>query len=389
MKIFIVPSWYPTKINPAVGTFFVDRAQFIQNAGHDVVIIVSIAHSLRKLLRFNFSSTRYNKCNMEYGLKTYRNEYINWRPFVPQLFFNHYKKILCMQTKNILKEFGKPDLVLINSSLWAGAALSEILHMEDIPYIVSEHLKEFLIPNGFSHYQLNCINISYQYAKNIIATSSSLQKAIVNYFPNYSNKIKLIPNPTDYYKYSSLNKQKITDVPFKFISVAAFRSEKRIDLLLHAFNHVIQEYDNINLTIIGDGPEKKSVLSLIRKMNLQNKVTLKGHLYKNEIVSELCNSNAFVLSSDVETFGVVLIEALACGIPIVATRCGGPEDIVSSETGILIDKGSSKELALGMKQMLIKYKYFQFNKLRSFAKEQYGERTYLHSLNSIFNSIAY
>ena len=48
MKIFIVPSWYPTKINPTVGTFFVDRAQFIQNAGHDVVIIVNIAHSLRK-----------------------------------------------------------------------------------------------------------------------------------------------------------------------------------------------------------------------------------------------------------------------------------------------------------------------------------------------------
>ena len=74
----------------------------------------------------------------------------------------------------------------------------------------------------------------------------------------------------------------------------------------------------------------------IKKLNLSEFIDLKGYLSQHQIVKELHNNDILISASDVETFGVVLIEAQACGLPVIATNCGGPSDIISDETGILV-----------------------------------------------------
>ena len=388
MKIFIVSSWYPTKISPGDGSFFIDRAKFIQEAGHDVYVISNIVHSLKKFFDYDLIFQSNDDFVINHGLKTYRRESIKFLPFMTRLFFNDYKKKLCLLVKNAINQSGKPDYILINSSIWAGAAISELLHQEKIPFIVSEHLKEFLIPNGFSNFQLNCIYNCYKNASHIIATSFKLKNTIEKKMPDFLNKIALVPNPTDFHNIKIVKKTTKFIETFKFISVTSFRSEKRVDLLLYALHEIIRENNNIQLTIIGDGPEKNFILKLIQKLNLENYVILKGYLCRKKIIKELIDSHAFVLSSDIETFGVVLIEALSCGLPIIATRCGGPEDIVNNDNGILVDKGNSKALTVAMKKMIQKIGYFDPIKLQLYIKNNFSQSNYIKKINFLINTIS-
>ena len=91
----------------------------------------------------------------------------------------------------------------------------------------------------------------------------------------------------------------------------------------------------------------------------------------------MMNSDCFVLSSNFETFGVVLIEALACGLPLIATKCGGPEDIVNKQNGILMDVENQLQLEDAMLTMYKNANKYDKQKLRSDAKDRFGEKAFI------------
>ena len=166
----------------------------------------------------------------------------------------------------------------------------EICNKLNIPLVVSEHLKEFLIPNGFSKLNKRLIKETYNSCSAIIATSSVLNNSIINSFPIAKTKINIIPNPVD----EEIFIQKMTDVKKKkylsIICIALFRSEKRLDLVIQSFYDLLQSGENAKLTIIGDGPLKPEVINYIKKLNLSDFVDLKGYLSRNKVVKELHNN---------------------------------------------------------------------------------------------------
>ena len=94
----------------------------------------------------------------------------------------------------------------------------------------------------------------------------------------------------------------------------------------------------------------------------------------------MMNSDCFVLSSNFETFGVVLIEALACGLPLIATKCGGPEDIINKQNGILMDVENQLQLEDAMITMYKNAHNYDKEKLRNYAKEKFGEKTFIENV---------
>ena len=106
------------------------------------------------------------------------------------------------------------------------------------------------------------------------------------------------------------------------------------------------------LTIIGDGPEKNKLKLLSHKLQINNRVNFIGYQKKAVVADVIRDHDALVLSSDVETFGVVLVEAMTVGLPVIATKCGGPESIVLPETGILVEPNNSTELYTAMKHII-------------------------------------
>jgi len=97
------------------------------------------------------------------------------------------------------------------------------------------------------------------------------------------------------------------------------------------------------LVIVGAGKERRRLCDLAGEG-----VEFTGALSRSETRRQMWSANALVLPSEFETFGVVLIEALATGIPVIATRCGGPEEIVTPAEGVLINRGDETELTRAM-----------------------------------------
>ena len=315
----------------------------------------------------------------------YKTEVLNPYPKLPKQAFKSYKKSISALVQHIIAKQGRPELAFINSSLFAGAAMAKYFHEQSIPYMVSEHLKEFIIADRWTAFQKVCINNSYNYASRIIATSAALKNNIQSEFNISDEKIVLIPNPADVQSFS-LRTENI-EGPFTFIAIALLRHEKRLDILIKAFAKLIEKMPDVVLTIVGDGPEKDNLKLLSQKLNINKRVNFTGYQRKPAVAEMLRHHHVLVLSSEVETFGVALVEAMTAGLPVIATRCGGPESIVYPETGILVKRNDSFKLAKAMQQMIDRYSTYDPNKIRQIALEQYGDKAYVARITETISSI--
>ena len=127
--------------------------------------------------------------------------------------------------------------------------------------------------------------------------------------------------------------------------MAFLHQNKGFDVLLKAFAMVIKDYPNLHLTIAGDGPEKANLTALIQQLNLTNHVSLLGAQNRTQVRDLMRESRCLVVSSYIETFGVVVIESLSQGTPVVATLCGGPESILTEGDGLFVKVNDEKSLA--------------------------------------------
>ena len=380
MKLFIIPSWYPTEIHPESGSFFRDRASILRKNGIEIIIGAPITHSLKDFFRFSHNNTI--QIDINGGLPTYLLESINIFPKMEKLFFKRYKKSAITILNKLLETHGLPDLVMIHSSLWAGGALGEILNKNDIPFVLTEHLKEFLIPNGFSTFQKNMIHNTYSMASQILLSSSPLKNEISKNFNTHKSKLNLLPNPVDENLFT-LRKVPNINPQFIIVCISLFRPEKRIDLVLESFNNLVHSGIKAKLKLIGDGPLKHEIENQIQKLGVSDLVELPGYLPQKRIIDELHNSHFLVLPSDIETFGMVLVEAQACGLPVVATDCGGPKDIVTAESGILVTPGSVSELAGGMQKLIRSFDEFDPSEIRNSVIQKFGQQSYAESIINI------
>lgn len=99
---------------------------------------------------------------------------------------------------------------------------------------------------------------------------------------------------------------------------------------------------------MGKGEEVDVLKELCISLELKNSVSFLDLRPKEELAKVLHNCDAFVLFSDVETQGVVLLEALCCGLPVISSRCGAPEDFITPQNGLLVDARNEEQLVAAM-----------------------------------------
>ena len=117
--------------------------------------------------------------------------------------------------------------------------------------------------------------------------------------------------------------------------------------MIEAF-HQANFNNDVYLYIIGEGHLHPNLQKMINTFGLNEQIKLLGMMNRNEIGQIMQKSDAFVLASRVETFGVVYIEAMLAGLPVIATACGGPEEFVDEDNGILIPVDNVELLAKAM-----------------------------------------
>jgi glycosyltransferase involved in cell wall biosynthesis len=135
--------------------------------------------------------------------------------------------------------------------------------------------------------------------------------------------------------------------PARFVFLGRLEERKSLDLLLHAMQQVAKR-SAARLDIIGDGPMRATWNALADRLQLGEQVRFLGWMPQAEAAQRLREAQGLVLPSLCECGGAVVLEALACGVPVIATRWGGPLDYVDDECGILVDPTSRDALIGGL-----------------------------------------
>jgi glycosyltransferase involved in cell wall biosynthesis len=171
------------------------------------------------------------------------------------------------------------------------------------------------------------------------------------------------------------------------LSAGSLDENKGHSDLLYAFARSFKQKNNVQLIIVGEGPLGQKLKSLSHELGINQQVTFLGKIDHEGMLAEMSACDALVLSSRYETFGVVVIEALACGKPVVATRCGGPEWIVHEGNGLLVPVRDIA--ALGHAMLAIKNSAHRFDsrQIRQDCIARFGEKTVIRLLSEVYSQI--
>ena len=145
----------------------------------------------------------------------------------------------------------------------------------------------------------------------------------------------------------------------------------------------------VTLDIGGDGPQRRELESLAHNLGVADRVHFLGSLSQRQVKEALWRSNFFVLPSFVETFGVVFIEAMATGLPVIGTRCGGPDDFILADVGMLIEPGDVENLSQALISAYKNYSYYKKreNLIIKYAKNNFDSRKISSNLLVEYKSI--
>lgn len=397
MNIFYIPSSYPTRKEPISGIFFKEQALAIGRHLSPGRIIVSRWHdneyplplnnplkSFKSLWRYFYARSSSKK--IAKNVWEFYHPSLEWSQ---KIFDSYTYRLIKTNEKNFLaaqKKFGKIDLIHAQVCFPAGFTAMKLAEKYHRPYIITEHMgpfpfSQFLIGDKLSFR----IAEPFKKATLIIAVSPSLEDKLKKYG---IKKTLYLPNMVDE-KYFYPIKKPSRRKNFTFFTLARICPEKGIGDLLTAISEVIKKKKNVIFRIGGDGShlEKYRRLTIIKK--LEKNIRWLGLLSRSRVRKELQNCQAFVLSSHHESFGVVYAEALACGKPVVATRCGGPEAIVNEDNGLLVEVGNIRALSKAILKMMETIDFYQSDKIREDFLQRFSQKVIAREIVNIYQSLLY
>lgn len=301
--------------------------------------------------------------------------------------FNTYNNLGLLAFNKYQADYGMPDLVHAHSRFLVGSFFSEKLKsLFGIKYVITEHSSAYS-KKGLNNFEITSVRKTIERCDRLITVSRDMVKAINYYYKGDTSKWMVVPNFLDrIYEENDIppNNKKDESV---FLNVAALNKIKNHDCLLKAFRQVVNKEKNCTLRVVGSGPELHNCLDLTHRLNLDGKVIFCGQLPKEAVKKELINCNCFVLSSFYETFGTVLLEALACGRPVISTMSGGPQDVVDATNGLLVQNDNVEKLAAAMLYMIHNLAEFNSGKIRNDCLMKYGSKKIANDLYTIYKEV--
>lgn len=387
MNIVIIPAFFQTKSRKTLGSFFLEQARALQQKGHKVTILYCDTYSI-KCVKDWFAYNE-EKSEIIEGIQIYRN-----RCFCPlkhgieghrKAFANGIQKLYDQYMKG-----NKPDIIHAHCCVWAGYAAMKLSEQIGIPYVVTEHATLFqLHRDEISEKNDKVIRKIFQKAARVICVSGAFAKLIESYRPDIDVVGNVVNCDAFVPRVDSEKHRGIRFLTVCYMEEEAQLYKKGIDILIQAWTEVVKKYTDVKLVIGGGGSAKTKVEQWVEEHGISKYVEFTGALDRKQVIQEMQSCDCFVLPSRYETFGVVYIEAMACGKPVIAVANGGPDDFVKPFNGLLIKPGA-EELVQAFYEMighLTRGNYYQEEKISNYIKSKFSYEAIAEQLEAIYNSI--
>ncbi len=378
MQVLIIPSWYfPPGTHEIGGRMFHQFASGLKEQGIDARVLFaefSPGAPFKKQISIN----------AEEGIPTWRIR--QWFPpkFNSTLIHLWIRKYVNAILTYIAKE-GKPDLIHAQSYM-AGFVCAEIHRKINIPFILTERVSSFIkgkIPIQHSPFIRDALNTA--------TVISCVSPGLKSYLEHYTKQpIEVVPNyydPLVFYYDPMIPKYN----KFTWVSVGEPAHTKGLDLLLHAFSKVKQRYTGIDmqLILIDLIHEQKELMELNRQLDIENDITWTGLIPQVQVAGIMRQSHILISASRTETFGKAILEAQACGLPVIATKTDGATYILStSEQGSLTDLNDVYALADAMSDMYLNYATYNPRSIIAAVELRFKKDIVIQQWKDLYNKIA-
>ena len=375
MKVLIVSRGLPQPDNPTFGIFELDQAKALTKQGIDVIFFAVDLRSIRRKRKYGIVKTLYD------GIECYTIS-VPLGNVPPSIFCPVGSVALKYLFNRVFKHSTEyPDIIHAHFHR-QGYMAAELSKVTGIPLVITEHSsdmeKEVVDPK-----LLKYASDGYRRAKKVIAVSKSLAKRL---YENTGVKCTVINNIVDTALFVPQQKKQESN-SFHFISVGRLEEPKKVEDLIAAFANECMKNTNVQLDIYGAGAKMTLAKELIEKNELQSKIHLMGAVDRNEVAIALRKADCFILLSNSETFGVAYIEALASGIPVIATRCGGPEEFMKEQYGLLIDKGSIEQAENAILYMCDNIQNYNGVAISAQIRKRFSPETIAKQLIAVYEGI--
>jgi len=376
IKVLFIARWYPDRKDPQLGVFIKKHAQAAALFSDVSLLYISPFDPALQVTDFYISS--------EQG--------------VLQLFIYYRKSRLKLITllrmyfayrrgwRSVLKNAGRPDLIHAHVLLKPGLMAYLLAKQHGLKYLITEHWTGYVnnlfhekpvIYRWLSHY------VS-RHASALTVVSESLKAAMIR--SGFTDNITVIPNVVD--QPEKIKTGAATE-KIRMLTVAdLLDSQKNISATIRAVTRISRKRKDMEFHIVGGGPDEDLLKRLATESGVKDTFVFFHGRKNNEEVYEFLNDASFVIvNSNVETFSVVTAEALSCGKPVVATRSGGPEEILTERTGMLIEKGKDEQLENAILRMMDQYKQYDANELRVSVAERFSRKRAGESFYRIYRQM--
>lgn len=371
MKILFISSWFPNKLEPTNGNFVQRHAEAVA-LKHDVEILHTIGDFNQKEI-FVFDEKIIN------GLKTliiyYKNSKNPLRNFIRRM----------KAYKIGFAKMQKPDLVhanvLHNNMLFAVYLKKKF----KIPFVITEHWTAYQENASDAHGALWRFFAKFiaNQSSAVLPVSQNLKKGLLAL--GVKKPINVISNVinTEVFKLN-VNEQK--NSIFTFLHVSSLVERKNPDKIIRTAKRLHDKGYQFQLSIGGNDP--KNIQTQINELSASSYISTFGLLTLEGVAKKMQESHALVLFSENETQGCVLVEANACGIPVISSNVGGVPEFVNEKSGILVKKDDEEDLYRAMEDVLLqKVKFESAENLHNEIKEKYSPKIIGDIFSKVYQKI--
>lgn len=371
-RILFISSWFPNKIEPTNGNFVQRHAEAV-SLSCDVEILHAIGLFDQEEL-YVYDDRIIN--NIRTLIIYYKNSKNPVQNFVRRM-------------KAYVKGFtkmNKPDLVhanvLHNNMLFAVYLKKKY----KIPFVVTEHWTA-LQKQNLSKTSESIKRIAKYIAKNavyILPVSYNLKDSLQQL--GITTPMKVISNVVDTEVFTIKPKNKTSD-HVKFLHVSSLIPRKRPQDIINTIHSLHQKGFPVSLEIGGDG-DAEALADLVKKLDAEEYISVFDAISYAEVAEKMQNSDYFILFSENETQGCVILESYACGKPVISTLVGGAAEFIKEGLGIGVEKDNTEQLYEVLEKICRKeYPFKSESEIRSFSVNGYSRKAIAEQFTAIYDDV--
>ena len=349
MRIFMLSWEYPPRVIGGLARHAEGLSKAMASLGHEVHVVT-----------LDFPGAPYEEAEVPLYVHRVAVELPAPTFHTWVLLFNHFFE---KRVGQLAKKYGPPDIVHVHDWLTASAGVAS-KHLMRVPLVMTFHSTESSRSSSFRTPESAMVGGlewwgSYEAAK-VIAVSGWMKSEVVSQFKLPPSKVVEIPNAVDMVKFEKSVDVATTRMKWRvqpgeklITAVGRLTSQKGFDDLIRALAIVRKSVPGAKLLVMGDGYMRGELEALANGEGVAERTTFAGFVSDDDLVDAIKSSDMVAVPSHFEPFGIIALEAMAAGVPVVVSRVGGLAEIIEDEVdGLEVDPNSPYSIAKATTRLL-------------------------------------